>query len=116
MIADAATATQILSVILVALTLFVALGSSLVVRSRTQGLSESVTALQTANGGLRDIITDLERKQITDNAECDRRLLAQEVTYASEINNLKGKLEVLTGDLAERLVAAAITAARKDAE
>lgn len=116
MIADAAGATQIVGVILVGLTLALTIGSSFVVSSRTRGLSESVTALQVANGGLREIISDMDRRAVQSETECERRLHAQEVASAIEINKLKGKLEVLTGDLATQLVAAAITAARKDAE
>lgn len=114
MIANAAGATQFVTAAVVVVGFLLALGSSFVVRSKTQGLSESVDALQAANSGLRDIIKDKDVELARKDIQCQQELHEVEVRCAEEVNQLKGKLQVVTGDLAAQLVAAAIEAARRD--
>lgn len=114
MLASAATqGATIAGALLAIVTLVIAVGTAFVVQSRTSGMSTSLGIMETANAGLRDVVEDLKSELAASEATCADQLHAQEVSYTGQIQKLEGKLDLLTGDLAERLVAAAITAAQK---
>ncbi len=104
---------QIIGLGVVVFSLLISVAGAFLVMSRTKGLGDSVGLLQEANEGLRGIIEDEKQARINDNRECDRKLHEQEVVYTSKIGLLEGQIQVLTGDIAERIAAAAVLAARR---
>lgn len=74
--------------------------------SKVRGVEASLTLLNEANSGLREVIVDLEKKESRDREGFQRQLHAQEKECATAIAKLEGQIDTLTGGLADRIIAA----------
>ncbi|NBW13043.1 MAG: hypothetical protein EBR82_33990 [Caulobacteraceae bacterium] len=71
---------------------------------KVKGIETTVTLLNGANEGLRNALSDERDKRQTMEYELREQLALQERQCATEIAQLRGQVDALTGDLANRIV------------
>jgi len=74
--------------------------------SKVKGVEVSLGLLDTANDGLRKVVTDLQAEKARDREHFTLQLHAQEKDCATKIAKLEGQVDTLTGGLAERIIRA----------
>lgn len=116
LIADAAGKTQAVGLVIAIIVFMVGVGGAIFIQSRTTGLTQTVAAMNDANGELRAIIADNKVKFLEKDAEHSKEISDLRVAHTAEVTRLEGKLEALTGDIAEKLVQAAADAAARVAK
>lgn len=76
--------------------------------SKVKGVEVSLSLLDTANDGLRKVVTDLQSEKVRDREHFLAQLKAQELDCARAIANLEGVVATLTGDLAGKIISAVV--------
>lgn len=74
--------------------------------SKVKGVEVSLGLLDTANDGLRKVVTDLQAEKARDREHFTLQLHQQEKDCASAIAKLEGVVATLTGGLADKIIAA----------
>lgn len=74
--------------------------------SRVKGVEVSLGMLDTANDGLRKVVTDLQAEKSRDREHFQLQLHTQEKECATKIAKLEGQIDTLTGNLADRIIRA----------
>lgn len=74
--------------------------------SKVRGVEASIGILTDANAALREVISDNALKEARDRESFRLQLHNQEKDCATKIAKLEGQVDVLTGGLADRILAA----------